>query len=141
VALRTSVREVLAGDFGVGLACGLYRVNVAVARDALRRIGITLCGGLAVNAVSKLLELRLVALGALSGHEIRGGGELVHASVTGGAASFAQDGVRAFGESSRFGIVASRALDLGDFGGMREILDRGVAILARKNGVRTRGML
>jgi hypothetical protein len=82
-----------------------------------------------------------VTFRALSGNEFLGGGEFVHAAVARSARGFAEDGVNAGGE--RLGLVrmAGGALHFGDFGGMRELFDGGVAILAAKNRVGAGGML
>jgi len=45
--------------------------------------------------------------------------------------------VRAPGETFGFGFVTSDAFDFGDLGGMREILDGRMTILAAENRVRT----
>jgi len=56
------VGEVFAGDGRVRLASGFHGVDLAVTRDALGSIRIAALGGLAVDAVSELLELGFVTL-------------------------------------------------------------------------------
>jgi len=65
----------------------------------------------------------------------------VYIAVTRCACGFAERGVGAGGES--FGLVgmAGGALHFGDFGGMRELFDGSVAVLAAENRVGAGGML
>src|SRR5260370_41415903 len=81
-----------------------------------------------------------MTLRALSGNKLLRGGERAPAAMTRSAGGFAEDGVGAGGEG--FGLVrmAGGASHLDDFGGMREIFDGGVAVLAAENPVCARCM-
>ncbi len=96
---------------------------------------------LAVNAGREVLHFVRVTLRALSGNQVFRRGEVVHAAVTRCARGLAEDGVGAGGEG--FGLVrmAGGALHFGDFGGMGELFDGGVAVLAAENSVGAGGML
>ena len=107
----------------------------AMAGLATGRIGIAGLGCAAVCAFRKFLHLLLVAFGAFRGRQLGGGGDFVNVSVTGRASLFAERGVNAVRNGSAFVSVASGALHLGNFGGMREFLDRSVTVFATKNTV------
>ena len=65
----------------------------------------------------------------------------MHAAVTRGAGRFSEERVGAGGERFRLIDVTRGALDFFEFGGMRKVLDAGVAVLTPENRVRTRGVL
>ena len=135
VTLGASGGKVAERDGGIRFGRRFCSVNRAVAGSAFRRVGIAVFGGLAVNAFGERLDLVGVTLVALGGHEFLGGGEIVDVAMTGGAGGLAESGVRALFEVFHFLIMASGALDLRNFLGVREFLDRGVAILATENAV------
>src|ERR1022692_1990148 len=112
-----------------------------VTGDAFGGVVVAVLRDLAVNAGGEFLHFLGVTLRTLSGNQVFRRGQVVHAAMTRSARGFAEDGVGAGGES--FGLVrmAGGALHSGYFGGMRELFDGGVAILAAENSVGAGGML
>jgi hypothetical protein len=94
-----------------------------------------------MDAGCEFLHFLCMALHALSGHQLFGSSKFMDVPMTGSAGRLAEDRVGAGRKSFRFIRMAGSALNSGDFGGMREFLDSGVAILAAENCVCASGML
>src|ERR1035438_4569007 len=101
----------------------------AVARNASGGVWITGFRGLPVDAGIESLHFVGMTLHAFSRNQFFGSGEFVHAAMTRSARGFAEGGVNAGEESLGFVRMAGGALHSCNFGGMRKILDVGVAVL------------
>ena len=92
-----------------------------------------------MNALAEILGFIGMALGALGGHELGGGTDLVRIAVA-GLAGHIDRAMNAGGRVRGFVGVAGRAFDLRNFGGMGKILDGCVAIGASQNAVDAGGV-
>src|SRR6516225_4146911 len=141
MALRTGGGKPAVRHPRIRVASGFHVVDVAMARGTIRRIQIAFFDSLPVDAFRKLFDFLGVALDALRRQEFLRPGEFVHAAVTRGACGFTENRVNARGERLGLVLVASSALDSGDFCRMRKVLDIGMAIATTENGVSTACML
>lgn len=132
--------EVTESNGGIGFGGGFYGVDGAMTGSAFRRVGVAVLSSLPMDARGKRLDFVAVALIAFGGHELFGCGKSMNAAMASGAGGIAEGGVRAFFEVFDFLIMAGGALNLGDFGGVREFLDGGVTILAAENAVSAGGV-
>ena len=89
---------------------------------------------MSVNALAEVLGFIGVALGALGGHELGGGTDLVRIAVT-GLAGHVDRTMNAGWRVRGLVGVARRAFDLGYFIGMRKVFDGCVALAATQNAV------
>src|SRR5208337_3539884 len=140
VAGCASIRQVLASNGRVGFAGGFHSMDGTVTGHAFGRVGVSVFRGLAVDAGGEGGHFLGVTLRAFSRNQLLGRGELVNAAMTRSAGGFAEDGVGAGGEGLGLVGMAGGALNFGEFGGMREIFDGGVAVLAAENAVGAGGM-
>src|ERR1019366_316648 len=141
VAFCASIRQVLTSNGRVRFAGGFHSVDEAVAGLTFGRVVVAVFRGLSVDAGFEVLHFLRMTLRALSGNQLFHRGELVHIAMTRSARGFAEDGVGAGGEGLGLVRMACGASHFGDFGGMREIFDGGVAVLAAENPVCAGGML
>src|ERR1017187_3479806 len=140
VALGASIGNVPGGDGRDRFSGAFHGVDGTVAGNAFGRVRVALLRGLSMDGGCEVLHFLGMTLGTLSGHQFFGGGEFVDAAMTRRAGRFAEDEGGAGGK--RLGLVrmAGSALHSGDFRGMREFPDRGMAIFAAENRVRAGSM-
>ena len=106
-----------------------------MAGHAARCVRIARCSRLSVDALPELLHFIGMALGAFCWHHLSGRNHFVVIAVTGLARSLAERAVHAVGQPGSLVGVASRALNFRRFGGVRIVLDAGVAVFAAQNAV------
>ena len=140
VALCASGRHILASNGRSRFAGSFHIVDGAVAGHAFRSVRVADFRGLPVDAGFEGLHFVGMTLQAFTGNQFFRGGEIVDAAVTRSACRFAEDGVGAGGEGLGLLRMAGGAFHFGNFGGMREFFDGGVAVFAAKNGVCAGGM-
>jgi hypothetical protein len=93
-----------------------------------------------VNALGKFLDFSGVAVSAFFRLHFGRRRYFMGVAVARGASRFAQHGVDALRHRCCLIGVAGRALDFGDFCGMREILDRSVTVFAAKDSMHARSV-
>lgn len=103
--------------------------------EASWRVRVTRCGRFSVNALPELLDFIGMALRALCRRQLSRGYYFVMVAMAGFASLLAQRAVHAVGHMGSLVGVASGALNLGYFRGMRIVLDARVAIFATQNTV------
>ena len=135
MAFCASIGQILASHGRVRFTGGFHSVDGTVTGYALGGVGVAVFRSLPVDAGREILDFLRMTLRAPSGNQLFRRGELVHAAMTGSARGFAEDGMGAGGEGLGLVRMAGGAFHFGDFGGMREIFDRGVAVSAAENPV------
>lgn len=94
-----------------------------------------------MNAFAKRFHFVRVTFGAFVRRQVRCRLHFVNISMAGLACLFAECAVNAVRHSGGFVGMAGGALHLGDFRGMRIVLDRRVTISTRQHTVQASGML
>src|SRR5579863_10242687 len=106
-----------------------------VAGGAMRTVRIAGCSRLPVDALPEGFHFVGMALRALYRGGLGRGSHLVRIAMAGLTSSVAQHGMNAVGHMRGLVGVASRAANFGNFVGMREVLDGGVAVDATQSAM------
>ena len=141
MAAGASRRQILFRYRRGGLARHLNLMHRPVAGSTSWSVGVARFRGTPVNAFRKLIHLYRVTLGAFPGLHFGRCRYFMDVAVTRGASRFPEHSMYALCRIRGLIRVAGRALDFGNFCGMREILDRGVAIPAAEDPVHARVVL
>lgn len=113
----------------------------AMTGETVRSVRVAGRGRLSMDALAEFLYLIGMALSTLRRRQLRGRRDFVVIAVAGLAGAIAERTVNAIRNLGNLIGMASGALNPGDFGGMRIVLDARVAVSTAQNAVHAGGVL